>query len=84
MCYPVSPLVKSSYAADHQFALCESCFWSTTILRSGERNVHITSSCPICSSDNISVIPLTSYDVYELDVGSKAGLQIEFSRANKI
>ncbi|PWU82357.1 MAG: hypothetical protein DLM72_02200 [Candidatus Nitrosopolaris wilkensis] len=83
MCYPVSPLVKRSYAADHQFALCEFCL-SATILRSGERNVHITSSCPICSSDNISVIPLTSYDVYELDVGSKAGLQIEFSRANKI
>ncbi len=46
--------------------------------------MHITSSCPICSSDNISVIPLISDDVYELDVGSKAGLQIEFSRANKI
>jgi hypothetical protein len=84
MYYPVSPLVKRSYAADRQFALCDSCFWSATILRSGERNVHITSSCPVCSSDNISVIPITSDDVYELDVGSKGGLQIEFSRASKI
>jgi hypothetical protein len=46
--------------------------------------VHITSSCPVCSSDNISVIPLTSDDVYELDVEPKSGLEIEFSRANKI
>jgi hypothetical protein len=84
MYYPVSPLVKRSYAADRQFALCEPCFWSATILRSGERNVHITSSCPVCSSDNISVIPLTRDDVYELDVEPKSGLEIEFSRANKI
>ena len=71
MYYPVIPLVKESYAADRQFALCESCFWSATILGSGERNVHITCSCPSCSSDNISVLPLTSDDVYELDVESK-------------
>ena len=32
MYYPVIPLVKESYAADRQFALCESCFWSATIL----------------------------------------------------
>jgi hypothetical protein len=83
MYYPVN-LLKSSYVADRQFVLCESCFWSATILRSGERNMHITSSCPVCSSDNISLIPLTSDDVYELDVGSKCGLEIEFSRANKI
>ena len=75
--------MKRSYAADRQFALCESCFWSATILRSGERNVHIT-ACSVCSSDNISVIPITSDDVYELDVGSKGGLEIEFPRASKI
>lgn len=46
--------------------------------------MHITSSCPICSSVNISVIPLTSDDVYELDVECKSGLEIEFSKANKI
>jgi nucleoside-diphosphate-sugar epimerase len=39
---------------------------------------------PICSSDNISVIPLTSDDDYESDVGSKGGSEIKFSRANKI
>ena len=79
MYYSGNPLAKSSYAADRQFALCESCFWSSTVLRSGERNAHITKSCPICSSDNISVIPLTNDDVHELDVRSKGGLEIKFS-----
>ena len=84
MYYSNSPLVKSSYAAARQFALCESCFWSATILRSGEGNVHGTNSCPICSSYNISVLPLTSDDVNELDVRSKVGLEIKFSRANNL
>jgi hypothetical protein len=84
MYYSVSPLVKSSYTADRQFALCESCFWSATILRSRERNVHIINSCPICSSDSISLIPLTNDDVYELRFRSKGGLEIKFSRANKL
>jgi hypothetical protein len=84
MYYSDSPVVKSSYAADRQFALCESCFWSATILGSGEGNVHGTNSCPICSSDNISVIPLTSDDVNELDVRSKVRLEIEFTRANNL
>jgi hypothetical protein len=84
MYYPVSPQVKRSYATNCQFALCESCFWSATILRPGEGNVHGTNSCPICSSDNISVLPLTSDDVNELDVRSKVGLEIKFSRANNL
>jgi hypothetical protein len=84
MYYPVSPLVKRSYAADRQFALCESCFWSATILRSGERNVHITSSCPICSSDSISLIPLANDDIYELYVRSKGGLEIRSSKRHDL
>jgi hypothetical protein len=73
MYYSVSPLVKSTNASDRQFALCESCFWSATILRSGGKNVHLISSCPICSSDNISLIPLASDEAYELYVRSKGG-----------
>ena len=46
--------------------------------------MHGTNSCPICSSDNISVIPLTSDDVNELDVRSKVRLEIEFTRANNL
>jgi hypothetical protein len=81
----INPQVESSHnTSTRQFVLCESCFWSATILRPGEGNVHGTNSCPICSSDNISVLPLTSDVVNELDVRSKVGLEIKFSRANNL
>jgi hypothetical protein len=46
--------------------------------------VYITNSCPICSSDSISLIPLANDDIYELYVRSKGGLEIIFSRANNL
>lgn len=84
MHYSARSLVESSYTADRQFALCESCFWSATILRPRERNAYSANSCPICSSESISLIPLTNDDIYELYVRSKGGLEIKFSRANNL
>jgi len=84
MYYSVNPQVESSHnTSTRRFALCESCFWSATIIRSGERNVHITNSCPICSSNNISLIPLANDEAYEMHVRSKGGLEIKFSKANR-
>jgi hypothetical protein len=85
MYFSVNTQVESSHnTSTRQFVLCESCFWSATILRSGAKNIHIINSCPVCSNSNISLIPLTGDEAYELYVRSKGGLEIKFSKANKL
>ena len=52
------------------FALCESCFWSATILKSSTQE-NKTNACPVCFNDNsVSLIPLTKDEVYELSIRS--------------
>jgi hypothetical protein len=79
-----NPQVESSHnTSTRQFVLCESCFWSATIFKSTQNNVQIINSCPICSNDNISLIPLANDEAYELYVRSKGGLEIRFSKVNR-
>jgi hypothetical protein len=84
MHYSVNSQIESSYISARQFLLCETCFWSATIFKSTQKDATIINSCPVCSNSNISAIPLTNDEVYELYVGSKSGLEIKFSRANKL
>ena len=56
------------------FALCESCYWTATILTQIE-NYH----CPVCNSHEIALIPLSKNEKYEYNLNSKHGLQIRFS-----
>ncbi|MFZ0897573.1 MAG: hypothetical protein WAZ77_23975, partial [Candidatus Nitrosopolaris sp.] len=47
MYYFVSRIFESSHStADRQFAICELCFWTATILKSAERNIDIIHNCP--------------------------------------
>lgn len=64
--------------ARKRFALCESCFWSATLL--DERDV----SCPSCPGSSVSLIPLAKDEEYRLKVSPSAGLELSFSRAGKI
>ncbi|MCC2648680.1 MAG: hypothetical protein K0R16_1483, partial [Nitrososphaeraceae archaeon] len=42
-------------------------------------------TCPICSDENnISLIPLTKDEVYELSTRSKGGLEMKFSKLIKV
>lgn len=84
MHYSVNSQIESSYISARQFLLCETCFWTATIFKSTQKDATIINSCPVCSSDNVATIPLTDGDVYELFVGPKGGLEIKFSRANKL
>jgi hypothetical protein len=69
------------YTTNHRFALCESCFWSATIFKSDKKQEQIINTCPICfDENNISLIPLTKDEVYELSVRSKGGLEMKFSK----
>ena len=80
---------KPFYRYQRQFALCESCFWSATSLYNPikeKQNSEITTStdnltevCPICNKDSVVLIPLQENEAYEMSLGDKRGLEIEFS-----
>ena len=73
MDYSVDTLVEAY--THRQFALCESCFWSATIFNSTQKNVRMINYCPVCSNNNISLIPLAN-DVYDINIRSKGGLEL--------
>ena len=60
------------------FGLCESCYWTASFLREIER-----CQCPVCLSDNVSLMPLSNNEKYEYSFGRKQGLQVKFSLLNK-
>ena len=69
------------YTSHRHFALCESCFWSATIFKSDKKQEQIINTCPICfKENNVSLIPLTKDEVYELYTRSKGGLDMKFSK----
>ena len=68
---------KNKYQ-DRLFALCESCFWTATILKEGENR-----ECPVCHSMEIAHIPLGLDEKYEYSLEPKQGLQIRFSLLNR-
>jgi hypothetical protein len=70
---------------NRHFALCESCFWSATIFKSDKKQEQIINTCPVCfDENNISLIPLTKDEYYELSTRSKGGLEIKFSILIKV
>lgn len=81
--YPVNPALQGTYnATARQFALCESCFWSATIIKPKDNSIHGSGSCPVCSIGYVSLIPLTIDEVYELKIRPKGGMEMSFSKAN--
>ena len=83
---------KPVYRYHRQFALCESCFWSATILYSAikeKQNSEITTitsaslnpsdMCPMCNKNGVVLIPLQENEAYHLSIGDKRGLEIQFS-----
>ena len=86
----VSPS-KPFYRYQRQFALCESCFWSATILYGAikeKQNNEITpitkadnlsEVCPMCNKDSVVLIPLQKDEAYQMSIGDKRGLEIQFS-----
>ncbi len=57
-------------------------FWSATIFISNKKQEQIINTCPICfdENNNISLIPITKDEVYELSVRSKGGLEVKYSK----
>ena len=86
------------YEYEHQFAICESCFWCATIFHKvaiikQEQEEHIIESsnnndlqqqiCPTCKNKSISLTPLAKDEIYTIAMEGKRGLEMEFSRRGK-
>jgi hypothetical protein len=71
-------------STDRQFALCESCFWTAAIFKSKvKRNTIITLDvCLACFNRNISLIPLTRDETYELKLRPEGGWEMKFSKSS--
>ena len=77
----IQSLEYNIYTTNRHFALCKSCFWSATIFKSDKKQEQIINTCPICfDENNISLIPLTKDEAYELSTRSKGGLEMKFSK----
>ena len=68
-------ILERKYDYDKRlFALCESCYWTATIFTKIE-----SYECPVCSGENVELIPLRLDEKYEYDLGPDKGLEIRFS-----
>ena len=67
-------LAKEYKYRNRLFALCEKCYWTATILKKVE-----TCQCPVCHSDEVSLIPIGNDERYEYSLEPRQGLQIKFS-----
>jgi hypothetical protein len=82
------------YEYEHQFAICESCFWCATIFHKAgikqEQEEYVIESsnnnnlqqhiCPTCKNKSISLTPLAKDEIYTIAMQGKRGLEMEFSK----
>jgi hypothetical protein len=81
---PITTITKPLYQYEHQFAICESCFWCATIFQrldpSSNNNSDSREQCPLCKNKSISLVPLAKDEGYTVAMKGKRGLEIEFSK----
>jgi hypothetical protein len=88
--YSVNVNVRPLQECQHEFALCESCFWCATIFNNSikeqqylaeNNNSHNTFQiCPMCKGKSVSLMHLAKDEGYTLSVGGKRGLEMKFSK----
>src|ERR687892_1272920 len=71
-------LILDNSTSSIHFVLCESCFWSATILKMGEDCV-----CPACADSNVSFIPLSINESSRLSMSAKSWLEASLPSAKK-
>src|ERR671918_1790605 len=71
-------LILDNSTSSLHFVLCESCFWSATILKMGEDYV-----CPTCTDSNVSFIPLSINESSRLSMSAKSWLEASLPSAKK-
>jgi hypothetical protein len=83
--YSVNVNVTPLKECQHDFALCESCFWCATIFNDSikvedNNNNNTFQICPICKNKSVSLMHLAKDERYTLLVGDKRGLEMKFSK----
>lgn len=66
---------RNAFSNSRYFAICESCYWSATILSMKDGIV-----CPTCPDSIVSLIPLAIDEQYRIKLGTSAGLELSFSK----
>lgn len=81
--------VRPLQECQHEFALCESCFWCATLFNKSikeqeyvvENNSNNTFQiCPMCKDKSVSLMHLAKDERYTLSIGDKRGLEMKFSK----
>ena len=86
--YSVNVNIRPLQECQHQFALCESCFWCATIFHNSikeqeyvdENNNDTFQICPMCKDKSVSLMHLAKDEVYTVSIGEKRGLKMKFSK----
>jgi hypothetical protein len=66
---------ERSATLQRHFALCNSCFWSATVL-----GPNYIDKCPACPSrPTLSIIPLNLDEMYSIAINSK-GIEMAFDK----
>ncbi|MEO9363781.1 MAG: hypothetical protein ABI348_07765 [Nitrososphaera sp.] len=74
----VATTTTTTIGSERHFALCESCFWSATVLFGKD-----APACPSCTEGNVSMMPLARDEEYRIKLSPCAGLEMSFSRSKK-
>jgi hypothetical protein len=75
---PVMENLLPNNTSGLHFALCESCFWTATILKVQEQV-----ACPMCVNGSVSLIPLAVNEQYRIKLEPGAGLELSFSKKSR-
>jgi hypothetical protein len=88
----ITTTTRPLYEYEHQFAICESCFWCATVFQKQQEQKDANANsndivqqqiCPACKNKSISLIPLAKDEIYRISMECKRGLEMEFSKQNR-
>jgi hypothetical protein len=88
--YSVNINVRPLKECQHEFALCESCFWCATIFNNSIKEQQYLAEnnnsnntfqiCPMCKDKSVSLMHLAKDERYTVSVGENRGLEMKFSK----
>ena len=67
---------KDDHAVQRKLLICNSCYWSTTVIISDNR----IDSCPVCHYYNLEAIPIGINECYTYYYDIKKGLVLYFTK----
>ena len=64
---------RKTFSSSRYFAICESCYWSATILKMKDEV-----ACPMCTNSNVSLVPVTIDEQYGIKLGAGSSGAVVF------